>query len=200
MKLELKEIESTNNGNTSIVSNFKNFYDILDCFERQNNYFKSLEKDLTIPESQQLIYIFLFIFVLFPSANLFLLGLKVGVTFLIQKFSKSMKFNFDLATFFVHVFSFTSIKNKTIAHKIKIYQTEKTKFLNDFFIIPVNKEIILKFLHDFYTENQYRLSDNVFSEINNIKVSIENENFENALNQILQFKKRIYYINDLNKN
>lgn len=63
MKLELKEINPPNQTyeikNPLIVDNLKTFQDILLCFDKQNSFFKSLEKELIISNTSQILFLFL---------------------------------------------------------------------------------------------------------------------------------------------
>lgn len=200
MKLELKEIEiiETEKSDSSFT-NFKSFNDILDCFERQQNLFQQLEKDLTISSSSQILFTFSFLLFLHLSFTLSSLVLKVAISYFFHKFIKKMKLEFSFSEFIYSVLSFSSAKFKNRNHKIKLYQEEKKNFLNEFFSFPVNKEIIFKYLYSFYHDNEYRLSSEVFSEIDSIKASIEKEHYESAFEQLLHFKKRVQYIKELDQ-
>lgn len=196
MKLELKEIVIEEH---KPWENFKSFHDILNCFERQNNLFNSLEKDLTIPRAYQILFTFSFLLFLHFSFTWASLAVQISIAYFFQNFIKKSKLEFSFSSFIYSTLGFTSSKNKSNVQKIKIYQNEKKQFLNDFFSLPVNKDIIFKYLYDFYKNNEYRLSSNVFTEIDNIKSSIEKEAYELAFDQILLFKNRIEYINLLDK-
>jgi len=198
MKLELKEIQEDNN--TIVVNdNFKTFQDILNCFDKQNIFFKSLEKDLIINDFYQVFFIFFVFMFLNFSLSLFAIAIKLSISFFLQKIIKHLKLDFSFSSTIYQILSFSSYKNKQNASKVITYNKEKNKFLIDFFTIPIHKEIIFKFLDTFFKENEYRLSNDVYSEIDKIKQCIEKELYEEAFHKILSFKSRIDYINNLNK-
>lgn len=199
MKLELKEIdlEKKENSNSSF-HNFKTFEDILNCFEKQKNLFQQLEKDLTISSFSQIVFTFSFLLFLHLSFSLSSLLFKIAISYFFQKFINKMKLEFSFSEFIYGLLSFVNSKLKSKHDKIRIYHEEKKNFLNDFFAFPINKEIIFKYLHSFYHDNEYRLSSDVFSEIDFIKSSIEKEHYEIAFEKILTFKQRIKYIEELN--
>lgn len=200
MKLELKEIDVVESEKSdSSFTNFKSFNDILDCFERQQNLFQQLEKDLTISSYSQILFTFSFLLFLHLSFTLSSLVLKVAISYFFHKFIKKMKLEFSFSEFIYSVLSFSSAKFKNKSYRIKLYQEEKRNFLNEFFSFPINKEIIFKYLHSFYHDNEYRLSSEVFFEIDSIKASIEKEHYESAFEQLLNFKKRVQYIKELNQ-
>lgn len=197
MKLELNEILITDLTKNN-YTNFKSFQDIFNCFERQNNLFKSLEKDLTIKPFYQILFTFGFLLFLSLSFSFFSILIKSSIAYFFHKFMKSANLEFSFSGFIYSSLSFTSSKNKILNHKFKTYQEEKKIFLIDFFSIPINKTIILDFLHNFYKENEHRLSSDIYSEIDSIKSFIEKENYELAFDKILAFKKRIEYIKSFN--
>ena len=195
MKLELKEIVLEEP--KKAFENFKSFHDILNCFERENNFFHSLEKELTASQTMQILFTFSFLLFLHFSFTWTSLVIKISISYLFQKFIQKSKLEFSFSNFIYGALSFTSSKNKSKYEKFKIYQQEKKEFLLNFFSFPVNKEIIFQYLHNFYKDNEYRLSSEVFSEIDSIKSSIEKESYEIAFEQILKFKSRIKYIEEL---
>lgn len=201
MKLELKEINSSNNEvvNTLLSDNLKTFQDILVCFDKQNSFFKSLEKELIISNTSQILFLFLLFTFLNFSFSFVAISIKLMSSIFFHKLIKSSKSEFSFSSTIYQMFSFISTKNKTNAKKVLIYQQEKSKFFNDFFALPIHKEIICKYLHNFYQENEYHLSSDVYSEIDKIKQFIEKELYEDAFNRILSFKSRIEYVNELNK-
>lgn len=203
MKLELKEINPSNEiheiKEPLIVDNLKTFQDILLCFDKQNIFFKSLEKELIISDSSQILFLFLLFMFLNFSFSFMAMSIKLMSSIFFHKLIKLSKSEFSFSSTIYQMFSFTSVKNKNNAKKVLIYQQEKSKFFNDFFALPIHKEIICKYLHNFYQENEYHLSSDVYSEIDKIKQSIEKESYEDAFNRILQFKSRIDYVNELNK-
>lgn len=197
MKLELKEISQTNNQENNLMSHFKTFEDILNCFERQKNSFEIIEKDLLISPLFQVIYIFSFFIFLHPLFTLTSLSIKFSIAYFFQKFIKKMQLNFSFSAFITATLAFANTKLKMNNHKIHLYQNEKRKFLQEFFSFPINKQLIFDYLHTFYQNNEYRLSSQVYSEIDTIKIAIENENYESAFDGIINFKKRINYIKQL---
>lgn len=197
MKLELTEIKQTDNETTALSNNFKSFEDILNCFERQKNSFEQIEKDLFVSPLLQILFTFSFFLFIHPLITLSSLSIKFSIAYFFQKFIKKMKLEFSFSAFISAVLAFLNTKLKNKNHKIYLYQNEKRKFLHDFFSFPVNKQLILDYLHTFYHNNEYCLSSNVYSEIDGIKIAIENENYELAFEKIIKFKQRINFVKQL---
>lgn len=199
MKLELKEITpEENNSIPNSVDNFKSFQDILACFEKQNFLFHNLEKEFILPSVYQILFTFSFLLFYHLSFTWVSLAVKIGAAYFFHKFIKKSKLEFPFSGFVYTTFHFLTTNNRKKYNKIKIYQEEKRKFLSDFFSLAANKEIILQYLYTFHQENEYRLSSHVYTEIDEIKSSIEKESYELAFEKIIAFKKRIEYIKTFN--